>query len=108
MENQDLYSPVLNLDGRTLYEEILRATEDFNPEYCVGEGGFGSVYKATLPSVCSKHSFLVYEYVERGSLAKILNVEEKAKEFDWTKRVNIVKGVADALSYMHSDAADYS
>lgn len=148
MENQDLHFLVSNFDGRTLYEEIIRATEDFNPMYCIGEGGSGSVYRATLPSVgsnlvaikkfhdpvlnlnqflneiralteirhrklvklygfClhSQHSFLVYEYVERGSLAEFLNLEEKARELDWRKRVNIVKGVAHALSYMHSDVS---
>ncbi|GMN45322.1 hypothetical protein TIFTF001_014512 [Ficus carica] len=145
MENQDFQFLVFNLDGRTVYEEIIIATEDFNPAYCVGEGGFGIVYRATLPSIgsdsvaikkfhdpvhdqnqflneiralteirhrnivklygfClhSQHSFLVYEYVERGSLAEFLNLEEKARELDWRKRVNIVKGVAHALSYMHS------
>ncbi|XP_058003909.1 MDIS1-interacting receptor like kinase 2 [Hevea brasiliensis] len=49
----------------------------------------------------SKHSFLVYEFVERGSLRSILTSEEQAAELDWIKRLNIVKGVANALSYMH-------
>ncbi|XP_031504443.1 MDIS1-interacting receptor like kinase 2-like [Nymphaea colorata] len=48
-------------------------------------------------------SFLVYEYVERGCLAKILSNNEEAKRLDWEKRVNIVNGVANALSYMHHD-----
>ncbi|KAK9998943.1 hypothetical protein SO802_018546 [Lithocarpus litseifolius] len=30
-----------------------------------------------------------------------LNNDELALEFDWVKRVNVVKGVASALSYMH-------
>ncbi|KAK3423743.1 hypothetical protein EUGRSUZ_H00945 [Eucalyptus grandis] len=50
-----------------------------------------------------RHSFLVYEYFDRGSLSTILSNEEEAKELDWNKRVNIVKGVAHALSYMHHD-----
>ncbi|XP_021643034.2 MDIS1-interacting receptor like kinase 2-like [Hevea brasiliensis] len=49
----------------------------------------------------SKHSFLVYEFMERGSLRSILTSEEQAAELDWIKRLNIVKGVANALSYMH-------
>ncbi|KAL6179485.1 hypothetical protein ACLB2K_051000 [Fragaria x ananassa] len=48
-------------------------------------------------------SFLVYEFLERGSLDKILSKDEEAKEFWWSKRMNIVKGVAHALSYMHHD-----
>ncbi|XP_039165340.1 MDIS1-interacting receptor like kinase 2-like [Eucalyptus grandis] len=37
------------------------------------------------------------------SLSTILSNEEEAKELDWNKRVNIIKGVAYALSYMHHD-----
>ncbi|XP_058114826.1 MDIS1-interacting receptor like kinase 2-like [Magnolia sinica] len=48
-------------------------------------------------------SFLVYEYMERGSLASILSNDEGAAQLDWTLRVKIIKGVAHALSYMHHD-----
>ncbi|KAF8035103.1 hypothetical protein BT93_C1207 [Corymbia citriodora subsp. variegata] len=51
----------------------------------------------------ARHSFLVYEYIHRGSLRTLLSDDEKALEFAWDKRVNIVRGVADALSYMHHD-----
>ena len=47
--------------------------------------------------------FLVYQYMERGSLNLILNEEVEAVEFDWIKRVNVVKSIAYALSYMHND-----
>ncbi|CAN6457724.1 unnamed protein product [Victoria cruziana] len=51
----------------------------------------------------SRCSFLVYEYIERGSLANILSNNEEAEGLDWAKRVNIINGVSDALSYMHHD-----
>ncbi|KAK3406209.1 hypothetical protein EUGRSUZ_K02366, partial [Eucalyptus grandis] len=38
---------------------------------------------------------------KKGSLRTILNDNERAVEFHWNKRVNVVRGVADALSYMH-------
>ncbi|KAM3278551.1 hypothetical protein ACQJBY_046052 [Aegilops geniculata] len=47
--------------------------------------------------------FLLYEYMERGSLAASLRTKETAIELDWTRRLNIVKDVAHALSYMHHD-----
>ncbi|CAK9163738.1 unnamed protein product [Ilex paraguariensis] len=58
-----------------------------------------------LYGFCShgRHSFLVYEFMERGSLANILSSEKGAKELDWAQRVKVVKGVAYALSYMHHD-----
>ncbi|ONI01828.1 hypothetical protein PRUPE_6G161700 [Prunus persica] len=146
--NEEISFSVLNFDGKSMYEEIIRATEDFDPPYCIGKGRHGSVYIASLPSAnvvavkklhllqndqknlqneflnevralteirhrnivklygfCAhkRHSFLVYEYLERGSLGAILSKEEEAKELGWSKRVNIVKGVAHALSYMHHD-----
>ena len=36
-------------------------------------------------------------------MKKILDNDELALGFDWAKRVNVVKGVASALSYMHHD-----
>ncbi|THG13504.1 hypothetical protein TEA_004604 [Camellia sinensis var. sinensis] len=58
-----------------------------------------------LYDYCShqRHSFLVYEFLEGGSLGKILSMEDQVLYFDWIKRVNVVKDVANALSYMHHD-----
>ncbi|XP_042944965.1 probable leucine-rich repeat receptor-like protein kinase At1g35710 [Carya illinoinensis] len=60
-----------------------------------------------LHGFCShaRHSLLIYEYLEMGSLARMLEIEEDAKELQWSKRLNIVKGVAYALSYMHHDCS---
>ncbi|KAL5998762.1 hypothetical protein ACLOJK_009709 [Asimina triloba] len=134
-----------NFDGKLVYEDIIGATEDFDDKYCIGEGGYGRVYRASLPTgqvvavkrffqvgdegermrsfrseiqslteirhrnivklygYCShpRCSFLVYEYMESGSLCSILGNEERAAELDWGKRVKIIKGAAHALSYMH-------
>ncbi|XP_076897818.1 uncharacterized protein LOC143551230 [Bidens hawaiensis] len=59
-----------------------------------------------LLGYCShfENSFLVYEYLEGGSLADILG-DKNAQILDWTKRVNIIKGIACALSYMHHDCS---
>ena len=51
------------------------------------------------------HSFLIYEFLEGGSLQELLRNNEKAINFEWIKRANIVKGVADALCYMHHDCS---
>ncbi|XP_031273169.1 MDIS1-interacting receptor like kinase 2-like [Pistacia vera] len=146
--NKDEILSILNFDGKIMYEEIMSATENFDAKYCIGRGGFGSVYKAQLlpgailavkkshslqPDeiedqkeflneiraltevrhrnivkffgfcIHSQHSFLVYEYLERGSLATFLSNEATARGLDWGKRVNILKGVCNALSYIHHD-----
>ncbi|KAJ0967444.1 hypothetical protein J5N97_024361 [Dioscorea zingiberensis] len=53
----------------------------------------------------AKFSFIAYEYMETGSLGAILRSEEKAMELDWVKRVNIIRDIAQALSYLHHDCA---
>ncbi|KAL5834509.1 hypothetical protein ACOSQ4_014006 [Xanthoceras sorbifolium] len=53
----------------------------------------------------AQHSFLVYEYLEKGSLDTILSNEEKAKGLDWPKWLNIIESMAQALSYMHHDCS---
>ncbi|XP_015879646.2 MDIS1-interacting receptor like kinase 2 [Ziziphus jujuba] len=146
-KNGDIFS-IWNYDGNIAYEDIIQATEDFDIRYCIGTGGYGSVYRAQLPNgkvvalkklhtseaeepalkksftnevktltelkhrnivrlygFCShkRCMFLIYQYMERGSLFCVLNNDAEAKELDWRKRVNIVKGIVNALSYMHHD-----
>ncbi|XP_022140892.1 MDIS1-interacting receptor like kinase 2-like [Momordica charantia] len=47
------------------------------------------------------HTFLVYDYIETGSLAHILSIGKEAMELDWPKRIRAVRGTARALSYLH-------
>ncbi|XP_044367750.1 MDIS1-interacting receptor like kinase 2-like [Triticum aestivum] len=53
----------------------------------------------------SQGSFLIYEYMERGDLAKTLKDNERAIELDWRRRICIVLGVVHALAYMHHDCS---
>ncbi|KAL5741209.1 hypothetical protein ACOSP7_027941 [Xanthoceras sorbifolium] len=143
--SEDVFS-IWNYDGRIVYEDLIEATQDFDIKFCIGTGGYGSVYKAQLSSgevfalkklhswesdepifaksfkneirilseirhrnivnlygFCLHHKsmFLVYQYIERGSLFCVLRNDDEAIELDWTKRVNIIRGVAHALSYLH-------
>ncbi|XP_058073598.1 MDIS1-interacting receptor like kinase 2-like isoform X3 [Magnolia sinica] len=43
-------------------------------------------------------SFLIYEYMERGSLASILSNNEGAAQLDWTSRVNVIKELEASVS----------
>ncbi|KAG6520007.1 hypothetical protein ZIOFF_017036 [Zingiber officinale] len=47
--NLDLFS-IWNYDGRTVFGDIIDATEDFDDAYCLGVGASGSVYQAELPT----------------------------------------------------------
>jgi len=39
---------IMNYDGTIAYEDFINATEDFDLKYCIGTGGYGSVYEAKL------------------------------------------------------------
>ncbi|THG11015.1 MDIS1-interacting receptor like kinase 2-like [Camellia sinensis] len=56
-----------------------------------------------LYGYCSheRHTFLVYEYMKRGSLANVLSSDKEAKELDWFKREEVILSVAHALCYIH-------
>ncbi|XP_074338877.1 uncharacterized protein LOC141677043 [Apium graveolens] len=149
VQTGDIFS-VLNFDGNLAYEDIIKATNNFDNSFCIGTGGYGSVYEARLPKgntvalkklhrleaedpnfdrsfrnevhvlsnlrhknivklygfcLHNRCMFLIYEYMEKGSLFCALRDDNHAVELDWSKRVNIVKGVAHALSYMHYDCS---
>ncbi|XP_048129011.1 MDIS1-interacting receptor like kinase 2-like [Rhodamnia argentea] len=144
------FMSIWNYDGKIAYEDIVEATEDFDIKYCIGTGGYGSVYRAELPSgkivalkklhrfeaedpsfdrsfrnevkhltevrhqsiirlygfcLHRRCMFLIYEYMERGSLFCTLRNDIEAMELDWPKRVNVIRDVAHALSYLHHDCA---
>ncbi|XP_010051544.2 MDIS1-interacting receptor like kinase 2 [Eucalyptus grandis] len=148
-KNGDFLS-IWNYDGRIAYEDIINAKEVFDIKYCIGTGGYDSVYEAQLPnekivalkklhrleaedpsfdksfrnevkhltevrhrSIIKLHGFclhkrcmfLVYEYMERGSLFYALRDDVEAVELIWSKRINIVWDMAYALSYLHHDCA---
>lgn len=49
IKNGDMCS-IWNYDGKIAYDDIIAATNDFDIRYCIGTGGYGSVYRAQLPS----------------------------------------------------------
>ena len=123
--------------------ELRVATKDFSPEFIIGGGSFGTVYKAQLsngvtvaikrlnpdafkgfrefwaemvtlgmlhhPNIvkilgyCMTNSdrLLMYEFFQNGSLDQLLQQEQEVP-ISWGIRIQIVKGVANGLSFLHS------
>ncbi|XP_027150444.1 MDIS1-interacting receptor like kinase 2-like [Coffea eugenioides] len=147
--NKDPFA-IWSFDGKMVYKDIVKATEDFSAHYCIGVGGNASVFGAEMPNgqivavkklhtqeniglsspegfrneilalteirhrsivklygFCSHalHSFLVYEFLEGGSLLDRLSSDEKAMNLKWITRIRILTDVANALFYMHHDCS---
>ncbi|XP_068321992.1 MDIS1-interacting receptor like kinase 2-like [Pyrus communis] len=143
---------ILQEEVKFTFAKVVKAIDDFHEKYCIGEGGFGKVYKAELQSgqvvavkrlntddsndvpainlqsfqneirtlTTIRHRnvirlygfstrkgciFLLYEYLERGSLGKALYGVKGVTELGWPTRVKIVQGLAHALSYLHHDCS---
>ncbi|XBJ14351.1 hypothetical protein VPH35_006400 [Triticum aestivum] len=43
----DIFS-IWNFDGKIAFEDIISATENFDDKYCIGVGGYGSVFRVHL------------------------------------------------------------
>lgn len=46
----EVESLIWEKEGKFTFGEIVKAAEDFDDKYCIGKGGFGTVYKAVLKS----------------------------------------------------------
>ncbi|PWA79680.1 protein kinase-like domain-containing protein [Artemisia annua] len=88
---------ILNYDGTIAYEDFITATEDFDLKYCIGTGGYGSVYEAKLPSG------------QTFALKKLHRYEAKQPAFDqsFKNEVQVLTSLRHKSIYMEGFVADF-
>ncbi|ESQ38345.1 hypothetical protein EUTSA_v10028521mg [Eutrema salsugineum] len=114
------------------FKTIEVATDKFSDSNIIGQGGFGEVYWGRLPNgtevavkrlskssrqgaqenlvrvlgFCleGEEKILVYEFVPNKSLDYFLFDPAKQGELDWTRRYNIIGGIARGIPYLHQDS----
>ncbi|XP_050280515.1 leucine-rich repeat receptor protein kinase EMS1-like [Quercus robur] len=128
--------------------KLRAATKNFSPEFVIGGGSFGTVYKAQLSNgvtvaikrlnpdafkgfrefwaemvtlgmlhhpniakifgycISGSDRLLIYEFFQNGSLDRWLHLEQEQDvdtlTLSWGTRIQIVKGVANGLFFLHS------
>ncbi|EEF37687.1 conserved hypothetical protein [Ricinus communis] len=101
------------------YATIRAATENFNEVLRLGQGGFGEVYKGTLPDgreIAIKRLYVgrkngvveICNEMDIISRAQHKNLKDpaKQKELTWEKRLLIITGTAEGLEYLHKDCQE--
>ncbi|CAD6269382.1 unnamed protein product [Miscanthus lutarioriparius] len=94
------------------FSHILAATDNFSEKKLVGNGGFGYVYKGNLTNglhVAIKRldaSSFQGGYEFRTEIDTIPNLriyldETKRELINWSKRLEIIKAIADGLAFLH-------
>uniref|UniRef100_A0A2N9F8Z6 non-specific serine/threonine protein kinase n=1 Tax=Fagus sylvatica TaxID=28930 RepID=A0A2N9F8Z6_FAGSY len=92
MQNGKVFS-ISTFDGKEMYKEIIEVTQGFDDKFCIRKGGHGTVYEAKLTSG------------DMVAVKKLQSLCDGSQELDWNKRLNIIKGVAHAISYIHHECS---
>ncbi|XXG59585.1 hypothetical protein AAC387_Pa04g1644 [Persea americana] len=78
------------------FDTIRAATNDFSDENKIGQGGFGPVYKGSLPDG--------RDIAVKRSLDYFLFDPAKRVLLNWERRYKIIGGIARGLLYLHEDS----
>ncbi|MFS7973717.1 putative non-specific serine/threonine protein kinase [Helianthus anomalus] len=90
--------PNLNLNLRFHFTDILQATNNFDEKLVIGKGGFGKVYRGTLPDENMVDPYLKGE-INPNSLRKYLETVERCLKNTGEERPNMIDVLWD-LEYV--------
>ncbi|KAG7533169.1 Protein kinase domain [Arabidopsis thaliana x Arabidopsis arenosa] len=95
-EGADTNSGINRMPGRLSLAEIKSATSGFNENTIVGQGASATVYRGSIPSIGSVA-------VKRFDRDHWPQCNQEFIVLSWKQRVNIILGVASALTYLHEE-----
>ncbi|KAJ7977192.1 putative Receptor protein kinase [Quillaja saponaria] len=115
--NQESESLIWEREGKFTFGEIVKATDDFSEKYCIGKGGFGTVYKAVLPTgqVVAVKKLNVSDSSDIPSVNR-RSFENEIRTLTEVRHRNIIKlygfcsskgnmGLLTAVAYLHHDCS---
>ncbi|KAH9651137.1 G-type lectin S-receptor-like serine/threonine-protein kinase [Citrus sinensis] len=99
------------------WNTIADATDNFSWKNKLGEGGFGPVYRVEGQEIAVKrlskssgqgveefkNEVLLIAKLQHRNLVRLLDVT-RTKFLDWSKRCQIIEGIARGLLYLHQDS----
>ncbi|KAF5755475.1 putative protein kinase RLK-Pelle-LRR-XI-1 family [Helianthus annuus] len=91
VEGSNDFFSILKFDGRQAYNEILKVTNNFDENYCIGTGGYGIVYKAELQP---NNLTVAIKKIHSSSSENLVDHASFLNE-----------AVANGLAYMHHDCS---
>ncbi|CAL5049868.1 unnamed protein product [Urochloa decumbens] len=74
---------------------------DFSNEFLLARLQHTNLVRLLGWCIHGKERILVYEFMRRGGLHQFIFDKVKGPLLDWSKRVNIIKGLAEGLVYLH-------
>ncbi|WVZ78798.1 hypothetical protein U9M48_026450 [Paspalum notatum var. saurae] len=74
---------------------------DFSNEFLLAKLQHTNLVRLLGWCIHDKERILVYKLMRRGGLHQYIFDKVKGPLLDWSKRLNIIKGLADGLVYMH-------
>ncbi|KAK1378377.1 Receptor-like serine/threonine-protein kinase [Heracleum sosnowskyi] len=75
-----------------------------NEVLCIAKLQHRNLVKLLGCSIDEEEMLLIYEYMPNGSLDFVIFNKELSRSLNWSKRYNIIYGIAKGLLYLHQDS----